>query len=110
MTGGQHERDDMQAAAAQIFTPEQIASGRLGGGRIMNFDEGWAVVIGSFGRAHYFRVRRNLKLENPNDKAVRSLCGQVQTFVNDNDKDQFGFLYGAGNLERCKHCMRKVPR
>src|SRR5947207_3022297 len=108
MSRDQHERDDPREAAAQLFTPEQIASGRFSGGRIMNFVEGWAIVAGIHGKAHYFKVDGSYKGESADDKLVRSACRQMRTFINDKMTDRFGFLYGAGNHDHCGNCKREL--
>jgi hypothetical protein len=34
----------------------------------------------------------------------------MRVFINDKMKDQIGFLYGAGNIDRCGNCKREVQK
>lgn len=105
----QRERDPGGALgskeARKIFTENQLATGTFSGGRILNFKEGWATVLGSFGKAHYFRIGDFI--DDEGDKVGVSICGKAFAHINDSAKDAFGMLYGEGNVERCKLCKRK---
>lgn len=104
MNSDQYERPGLREHIEQIFTPEQRAKGKFSGGRLFGFKEGWATVLGAFGKAHYFTIDWNYKCDDPNSKAALSLCGRVAGIVNDSAKDSFGMLYGEGSIPRCKNC------
>lgn len=64
----------------------------MSGGRAEKFRAGWALPIGTFGKAHYF-VREGAGL-------VKSLCGSMSGAA--------GGLFEAGQWPKCARCTSKA--
>jgi hypothetical protein len=74
----------------------------ISGGKIDNFEKGWAIPIFSFGKAHYFRKTNiTVSLGPPSVKmsASISLCGLIH---------HPDALFGAGNFPKCKRCEKAL--
>lgn len=63
--------------------------GKISGGLLINFKEGWALQIFGASKVHYIKTYPNGHLY--------SLCG---CHVNDGD------LFAQGNFDACKSCLR----
>lgn len=80
-----------------MYSPTELAErmGRtpdprdlVGGGQILEFEKGWALMIfSSGGKGHYF--------EQVDDVTVRSACG-IEAWRS--------HMYGVGNFELCSRC------
>ena len=69
------------------------ANGKVSGGVLHNFTEGWALQKFTIGKAHYFKTNRN--------SYVYAICGaNVQANANHGD------LLAKGNFDACKTCLR----
>lgn len=74
------------------LTDEQRANGKFSGGKLLHFQEGWAVVIGAFGKSHYFKRMVTA------DGCVKAACGREAPLDS---------MWGEGNYPRCNTCKRK---
>lgn len=74
------------------FGEEKLRNAEVSGGKILNLQEDWAVVIGAFGKAHYFRAMKT------DPTSAIALCGQ---------KAPLDAMYGAGTYHKCRTCLRK---
>lgn len=63
----------------------------LSGERLEHFQDGWALVGGTFGSGHYFR-------RVGKEDLVLSACGQWS---------RLGVLWGVGTFPACTHCAKK---
>ncbi|HEY4292105.1 hypothetical protein [Luteibacter sp.] len=63
----------------------------ISGGQLRSFRTGWAIVLGNFGKGHYFRRI------GAGDVALAS-CG-MDAYVS--------LLYGIGTYETCRRCRKK---
>lgn len=87
--------DNISGSIKAMKHAHNIIGGEFSGGQIHAFREGWAIVISSFGKAHYWK-------RSPFNLAyVESGCGQTAATK---------LMYGAGNIPRCKNCERVLDR
>jgi hypothetical protein len=63
----------------------------LSGGQLRSFRTGWAIVLGNFGKGHYFR---RISVTD----VTLAACG-VQAYLPQ--------LYGIGSYETCRRCRKK---
>ena len=64
----------------------------MSGHRVVGFREGWALPIGSFTKAHYFRRKGAAE--------VVSLCKRQTGFA--------GRLFEPGSFPKCRLCLRSI--
>lgn len=82
-------REDLSEACGVDFS-----QARMSGGRIMNFQEGWALEIFSDSeKGHYYRVADQVP------EVAVSLCGR---------KHHAQTMNGLGDYQRCKHCEKRL--
>lgn len=69
------------------------SKGKVSGGTLINFTQGWALPKYSFGKAHYFKTNKN--------GVVYAICG-----TNVNANWEHGDLMAKGSFDACIKCQR----
>lgn len=85
--------ENIQTDIAAMKAARNIEGGKFGGGKIHNFQKGWALNIWSAGeKAHYWTLEGTAG-------RVRSLCHLKTIALN---------MYGQGDYDQCKMCLRSL--
>ena len=91
----------------QLLQAIRDAGGKASTGPIANFRGGWARMLGTGERTHYWRAHRatpDVLCRFGRGRAWVSLCHVIGVTT-----DKAG-AFGQGNFERCKHCQRQANK
>jgi hypothetical protein len=98
----QHEDPEDQVSIGMFNARMAMERGpglKVSGGRILNFERGWAIPALRWGAVHYLRIV---------DVEVVGACGV--RFPLPLVRGQGVVFFGQGKFKRCTKCQRKVDR